>query len=561
MVIRSVYESLFNKFSWSERNLIVHGSAGIGKTYFLSYVLVRRLLARQPVTYQIDESDAPVLCFTPDGFFALPQENSEYHPLFQRKDVLHLIDSASQDTDTHPSTEHTRVLMRGTCGKAIFTTFWTDSLGLDIRWVPEYDFADRQCMKPCTFDEIFAMSALTSGQDAVESLRWSYTHFGSNAHSCLQASHHSSDADRYLHELERAHENFWSMQPTLREREARNSRNLFAIEPGTPYTDPLPYPVSQVASKLLADAVVSMDSSAVKEIADNLLKSEDTNGAGKIFYRHAVVALMSRSGGVFKLGRPDLQGLCHPANEDFVLRTKIHVAPKDQRAMTRSSTYTTQRELATLAENCPQVLLSPKHGLMHPGIDAVMFDDSTSTMWLVQVAHESHRPVSPYGLLFLLDVVRGSSYEPSPNHPWQFVFATRGQPTNIFFQLSGKKRTQYFSTLFWKPRVKPYIMQLRDTDRDVQSSSDPYEQWGFPYKAPQKSSHTGLPQRLAKSLAHLVPTSKHTTKSNLATQDKMASEIEGAIIQNSGVPGAQLLGDIAREQPLGPVDHYMRSED
>ncbi|KAG1826798.1 uncharacterized protein BJ212DRAFT_6355 [Suillus subaureus] len=52
MLIRSEYELFFNNASNIERNFIVHGSAGIGKTNFLGYVLIRRLLARQPVTYQ-----------------------------------------------------------------------------------------------------------------------------------------------------------------------------------------------------------------------------------------------------------------------------------------------------------------------------------------------------------------------------------------------------------------------------------------------------------------------------------------------------------------------------
>ncbi|KAG1749660.1 uncharacterized protein EDB91DRAFT_1108941 [Suillus paluster] len=439
--------------------------------------------------------------------------------------------------------------MRGTCGKVILTTFLPDSLGLDIEWLPEYDVSVRQRMKPCTFDEIFAMSALTSGQDDVKSLRWSYIHFGSNARSCLEASRHSSDADHYLHELEHAHDNFWSMQPALREQEARYSRNLFAVESGQSCA----YPVSQVASRLLADEVASMGCLAAQEITDHLLKFEDTKQAGEIFYRHAV--------GLSSSGRPDVQGHCHPANEQFVLRKKSHVAPKDQRAMPSSHSYSTQCELAMLAENFPQILLSPKHALVHPGIDAVMFDSSTSTVWLVQVTHGSHRPVSPLGLLFLLDAVRGSPYEPSPHHPWQFVFATREQSPKIFLQLSGKKRTQHFSMFFWRPRIKPFIMQLRDTDCDVHSSGDPaYEQWGFPCKAPLKSS-PGLPRRLANLLTHLVPIPRHTTESNYVVQDKMASEIQGAIIRDSGVPGAQLLGDMTREQQLGPVDHYVRDED
>ncbi|KAG1746938.1 hypothetical protein EDB19DRAFT_333724 [Suillus lakei] len=152
-----------------------------------------------------------------DGFFALPEENSEYHPLFEREDVLHLIDSTQEDTITHLNTEHTRALMWGNRGKAIFTTFWPDSLGLDIGWLSEHDVALRKWMKPCTFDEISAMSTLTSGRHKAKFLRWSYIHFGSNAHACLQVSHDTSDADYYLKELERAHDNLWSMQPTLRE--------------------------------------------------------------------------------------------------------------------------------------------------------------------------------------------------------------------------------------------------------------------------------------------------------------------------------------------------------
>ncbi|KAG2141931.1 hypothetical protein DEU56DRAFT_795576, partial [Suillus clintonianus] len=157
MIIRSAYETFFYNVFMNERNIVIHGSAGIGKTYFLLYALVKRLLSRQPVTYQLNQSDSRVLCFTADGFFVLPEENSEYHPLFQREDVLHLIDSTQEDTITHINTEHTRALMRGTCGKAIFTTFWPDNLDLDIEWLPEYNVVLRKWMKPCTFDEIFAM--------------------------------------------------------------------------------------------------------------------------------------------------------------------------------------------------------------------------------------------------------------------------------------------------------------------------------------------------------------------------------------------------------------------
>ncbi|KAG0700318.1 hypothetical protein DFH29DRAFT_932457 [Suillus ampliporus] len=273
-----------------------------------------------------------------------------------------------------------------------------------------------------------------------------------------------------------------------------------------------------------------MDSAAAKEIANNLLKSEDMKEAGETFYRQAVEH-------------------CHPASEDFVLRTKIHVASKEQRTMASSYTYSTQRELAMLSENCPYILLSPKHGLVHPGIDAIMFNASTLAVWLVQVTHGSHHPVSSHGLLFLLDVVRGTPYEPSPKHPWHLP--------NLF-QLSWKENTQHFSILFWKPRVKPYIMQLHDTDGDVDSSNNPYEQWGFRCKAPQKSPPSPS-QRLATSLAHLVPRSQHKTEPDRTRQDKMASEIHGVIIRD-WAPGTQLLGEMTREQERGPIDYYVRDD-
>ncbi|KAG2034900.1 hypothetical protein BDR03DRAFT_963941, partial [Suillus americanus] len=157
MVIRSEYEVLFEHISAIERNFIVHGSAGIGKTHFLAYILVKRLLARQPVTYQVDQLHSSVMCFTADGFFTLPQENSEYHPLFQREDVWHLVDSTHEDPTTHPNTAHTQALMWGTCGKAVFTTFWPDSLGFKVDWSPGYEVSLQRWMKPCTWDEIAAM--------------------------------------------------------------------------------------------------------------------------------------------------------------------------------------------------------------------------------------------------------------------------------------------------------------------------------------------------------------------------------------------------------------------
>ncbi|KAG2129731.1 uncharacterized protein EDB93DRAFT_1181997, partial [Suillus bovinus] len=508
MIIRPAYETLFHEISTNERNIVVHGSAGID--ILLLFALVRRLLARQPVTYQIDQSDSSVLCFTANGFFALPEENSEYHPLF---------DPTQEDSVTHSNTDHTRALMRGIRSKAIFTTFWPDSLGHDIGWLSEYDVALRKWMKPCTFDEIFAMSTLTLDQHKAKSLRWSYIHFG--------------------------------IRPALRESEARYSRNLFAVEPGNACADPLSFPISQVVTRLFAGEITSVDSAGAKETADVLLNSEDTKEAGEIFYRHAVVALMSRSGGTFTLGRPDLRGHYHPAHEELVLQQNTHMTNEEQRAMHPNFIYSTRRELATLAEYCPQLLHTPQHALVHPGIDAVMFDASSMSVWLVQVTHGSPRPVSPEGLLFLLDVVRKTPYEPSPTHPWKFVYAIRGQPTNIFFRLSGKERTQHFSMNFWMPRIKPYVMQLRDTHLNVHPSGNPYEQWGF---------LTNLLRHLANSMTHLVPKCRCTTKSG-TTQDTFTSDINGTIIQESGVPGAQLLGEIVKEQDPGPVDHYLRDNE
>ncbi|KAG1814352.1 uncharacterized protein BJ212DRAFT_367252 [Suillus subaureus] len=268
---------------------------------------------------------------------------------------------------------------------------------------------------------------------------------------------------------------------------------------------------------------------------------------------------MSRFGGIFTLGRPDLRGHYHLAREELVLRNKTHMTYEGRRAVLPSFVYSTRRELAILAENCPQLLLTPQHALVHPGIDAIMFDDSSMTVWLVQVTPGSPRPVSPEGLLFLLEVVRESPYEPSPTHPWQFVQAIRGQPTNIFFHLSGKERTQRFSMSFWMPRIKPYMMLLRSTKTDVYSSGNPYEQWGLPYKVSQKSSPR-LPQRLANSMAHLVPRRRRTTEPS-AAQVNLTSEINDAIIRGSGVPGAQLLGEIEREQDPGPVNHYVRDDE
>ncbi|KAG0707717.1 hypothetical protein DFH29DRAFT_895072 [Suillus ampliporus] len=537
---------IFEHISVIKRNFIMHGSAGIGKTHFLAYLLVKRLLARQPVTYQIDRRDSCVMCFTADGFFTLPEENSEYHPLFQREDVWHLVDSTHEDPATHLNTDHTRALMWGTCGKAIFTTFWPDSLGFNVEWSSGYDVSLRRGMKPCNWDEIFAMSALTADKHDAEALRWSYIHFGSNVRTCLQVSRHTSHADHYLNELECAHDNFWNLHPALRELEMQYSRSLFAVQPGESRTEPLPYPVSQVASRLLADGFASFDSSAAKDVVNNLLNSEDTKEAGETFYRQVVVALMSRFGGAFELGCPDSQGHCQPAHEDLDLHAK------DQRAVPSRYAYSTRGELAALAEKYPNILHSPEDALVHPGIDAIMFDASTSTVWLMQVVYRSPRPISPQGLLFLLGTFRGSAYEPSPIRPWNLVFASRGLPTTHFFQLSGPRNTQYFSSVFWDPRIKPYVMRLRNTD---DSSSSPYEQWGFPHKIPRKHSPS-VSQRFANSLAHLVHGPRRTTGSERA--DQVTAGLWGTLIRTSGVPGARLLADVMSEQPVGPSGFNMR---
>lgn len=556
MVIRSEYDELFKHVSAIERNFIVHGSAGIGKTHFLAYLLVKRLLARQPVTYQIDQLHTSVMCFTEDGFFTLPQENSEYHPLFQREDVWHLVDSTHEDPTTHPNTAHTQALMWSTCGKAIFTTFWPDSLGFKVDWSPGYEVALQLWMKPCTWDEIVAMSAITANKHEKhnpEALRWSYTHFGSNAHTCLEVSHHPSHADYYVNQLERARDNLWFQHPVLRERGALYSRNLFAVQPGDTRTEPLSYPVSQVASRLLADGIASFDPSTAKDAVYNLLNSQDTEESGKTFYRQVLIALMSRFGGAFELGCPDSQGHCQPAHKDLKLCAKLDLTSKEERtALPSSFTYSTQDELAALAEKYPNVLHSPKHELVHPGIDAIMFNDSTSTVWLIQVTHGHPRPMSPEGLLFLLSAARGTAYEPSPIRPWNLVFVSHEQATTDSFQLSGSKKTQFFHSVFWDPRIKPYVMKLRDANN---SSNDPYEQWGFPYKVPRKHS-LSLPRRLTNRLVHLLHRPRREPGLNSA--DQLTAMLWSTTLQTSGVPGAQLLGEMTSQQPVGPNGFHTR---
>ncbi|KAG1891494.1 hypothetical protein F4604DRAFT_1673334 [Suillus subluteus] len=544
MLIRSEYELFFDNASNIERNFIVHGSAGIGKTNFLGYVLIRRLLARQPVTYQVDRPDSCVLCFTGDGFFTFPEQNSEYYPLFQREDVWHLIDSTHGDSIVHANTAHTQALMWGTCGKAIFTTFWPDKLGFNIEWSPGYEVALQRWMAPCPWDEIFAMSALTADRHDVEFLLWTYTHFGSNAHTCMQVSRDPSYAEHYVSELEDAHDNFWSLPASLRGTESQYNRSLFAVKPGDTRAEPLPYPVSQVASKIFAEGLISIDPTAAKQAVCNLLHSSDAKGEGEIFYRQVVVALMSRFGGTFELGCRDSQAHYQLANQSLFLRTKFEAQYGVQLA------YRTQGQLAELATNYPHILHTPGHALLHPGIDAIMFDSSTSTVWLMQVTYGSPRPISPHGLVFLLDAVRCTAYEPSALRPWKLIFVTPPwQDITDSFQLGGSDKSEYFTSMFWDTRMKSYVMQLRDTDDDVHSSNSACKQWGFPL---WKNSLISLPRCIA-NLAHLAQTPWRVIGSECVDQVTMG--LWGTFIRT---PGAHLFGDMMGEQPIGPSGLHLR---
>ncbi|KAG1746617.1 uncharacterized protein EDB91DRAFT_1245803 [Suillus paluster] len=302
----------------------------------------------------------------------------------------------------------------------------------------------------------------------------------------------------------------------------------------------------------LADDTASKSSSAAKVIVETLLISAgNIKVVGEIFYRQAVVTLMSRFGGTFELMSPNSQGNCQPMHEVLVLRNKIKMGRnlKEQRAMPSRYPYCTQRELVMLSQKCPNILHSPKDALVHPGIDAVMFDTSTSTVWLMQVTHESSRSVSPEGLLFLLNALRGAAYEPYPVHPWQFVFATRGQTTRNPFQLGGERETQYFSTLFWESRIKPYVLQLHDKVPNL-FSSDPYEPWGFHCK--KKSRSLSL-RHFANSLVRLVQRPRRTTESKGEERDQLIAGSLGASIRTSVVPGAQLLADMTIKQSVVPA--------
>lgn len=367
-------------------------------------------------------------------------------------------------------------------------------------------------------------------------------------------SQHPGLIDHYLNILKRAHDDFCGLEPSQRELESQYSRSLFAVQPGKGRAEPLPYPVSQVASRLLADSIVSSNPSIAKAAVDHLLNSKDTGEAGETFYRHTVVALMSRFGGVFELQYSSLQEHCEPAPEDLVLRAK-DLACEIQQAASSRYTYCTADELLLLAENYPFILLSPKHTLVHPGIDAIMFDANTSTVWLMQVTYGSPHLISPEGFLFLLSAVRGSVYEPSPLRPWKFVFATRGQSTSYPFELGGFRENRNYYFQFWDPRIESYFMQLRDTARDLDSSSSPYEQWGFPYRTTPKSSPC-LTQRLANWLLHL--TQRAPVAPVFERVDQLVVERWATLTRASGVPGAELLADMISEQPVGPGGFYMR---
>ncbi|KAG1826799.1 uncharacterized protein BJ212DRAFT_6332 [Suillus subaureus] len=387
------------------------------------------------------------------------------------------------------------------------------------------------------------VSALTADRHNVELLLWTYTHFGSNAHTCMQVSHDPSYAEHYVNELEDAHDNFWSLPASLREIESQYNRSLFAVKPGDTRAEPLPYPVSQVASKIFAEGLVSIDPTAAKEVVYNLLHSPDTKAEGEMFYRQVVVALMSRFGGTFELGYRDSLAHCQLADEGLFLRTKSEVPHGVQLA------YRTQDQLVKLATNYPHILHTPKHALLHPGIDAIMFDSSTSTVWLMQVTYGPPRPISSHGLVFLLDAVRCTAYEPSPLRPWKLIFVTPPrQDITDSFQLGGSDKSEYFTSMFWDTRMKSYVMQLRDVDDDVHSSNSTYKQWGFPL---WKNSLISLP-RIA-NLAHLALKPWRAIGSDCVDQVTMG--LWGTFIRT---PGAHLLGDMMSEQPIGPSGLHTR---
>ncbi|OJA11578.1 hypothetical protein AZE42_07510 [Rhizopogon vesiculosus] len=128
----------------------------------------------------------------------------------------------------------------------------------------------------------------------------------------------------------------------MRELVSQYRRTLFAVHP--PETQPIYYPVSQFASRLLADRIVSSDTSSAMEAVDDLLNLIDTRDAG-----------------TFELRRPDWQCHCELALEDFALRAQ-DAAYKEQ-------------QLRTII----YIFLSPHHARVHPGIDAIVFDARNPT--------------------------------------------------------------------------------------------------------------------------------------------------------------------------------------
>ncbi|KAG1754285.1 hypothetical protein EDB19DRAFT_642698 [Suillus lakei] len=228
----------------------------------------------------------------------------------------------------------------------------------------------------------------------------------------------------------------------------------------------------------------------------------------------------------------------------FSLRANSEVAHEVQLA------YRTQGQLAELADNYPHILHTPVHALLHPGIDAIMFDASTSTVWLMQVTYGSPRPISPHGLVFLLDAVRGSAYEPSSLRPWKLIFVTPPrQDITDSFQLGGSNKSEYFTSMFWDTRMKSYVMQLRNTDDDEHSSNSAYMQWGFPL---WKNSLISLPRCLA-TLAHLAQIPWRAIDSECVDQATMG--LWGTFIRT---PGSYLFGDMTSEQPSGSSGLHMR---
>ncbi|OAX35018.1 hypothetical protein K503DRAFT_803147 [Rhizopogon vinicolor AM-OR11-026] len=181
---------------------------------------------------------------------------------------------------------------------------------------------------------------------------------------------------------------------------------------------------------LLADWIVSSDPSSAIEAADNLLNSTDTRDADKALYRHTVIALMSKFGGTFELRRLNWQGHCEPALEDFVLRAQ-DAAYKEQQVLPLIYTYHTQEQLLELMRSCSM-----------QGTDSVAYANDVR--------------------ILTSNISKGSSL-PADNCSLSHTHSSS----------VDHEKTNYFQ--FWNPRIKSYFMHLRDTVRDLNSSSSPYE--------------------------------------------------------------------------------------